>query len=220
VRHPARAVSGTGNHRSLSHPALRTFYTFRCPQRLLLAVVSLLPSAPEAHLARRPGNQCTWLLKGVLRAECAPRGPVRAHRAAAPPHGLVLGSVQRLPQHGRLRGLRAAGMDLSIAGMTTKAVQVVQGALLRGPPTLRQFATETDACAARAADHSVFVGDLAPEVNDFTLQEHFRQHFASVRSAKVRRRARAPCPPRPLEKTWPCHTRGQSARMPVLLGVW
>ena len=39
---------------------------------------------------------------------------------------------------------------------------------------------------ACAADHSDFVGDLAPEVNDFTLQEHFRQFFTSVRSAKVR----------------------------------
>ncbi|KAK9828082.1 hypothetical protein WJX81_001458 [Elliptochloris bilobata] len=35
------------------------------------------------------------------------------------------------------------------------------------------------------ADHSVFVGDLAPEVNDYALQEHFRQYFSSVRSAKV-----------------------------------
>ena len=33
---------------------------------------------------------------------------------------------------------------------------------------------------------SVFVGDLAPDVNDFLLQESFRQFYASVRSAKVR----------------------------------
>lgn len=38
---------------------------------------------------------------------------------------------------------------------------------------------------ARAADFSVFVGDLAPDVTDYALQEHFRQFFASVRSAKV-----------------------------------
>ena len=37
----------------------------------------------------------------------------------------------------------------------------------------------------RAADFSVFVGDLAPDVTDYALQEHFRQFFASVRSAKV-----------------------------------
>ena len=37
-----------------------------------------------------------------------------------------------------------------------------------------------------AADHSVFVGDLAPDVTDYTLQEHFRHFFASVRSAKAR----------------------------------
>ena len=36
-----------------------------------------------------------------------------------------------------------------------------------------------------AADHSEFVGDLAPDVTDYTLQEHFRHFFASVRSAKA-----------------------------------
>ncbi|KAK9813166.1 hypothetical protein WJX72_010040 [[Myrmecia] bisecta] len=34
-------------------------------------------------------------------------------------------------------------------------------------------------------DHSVFVGDLANDVTDYVLQEHFRQFFPSVRSAKV-----------------------------------
>eukprot|EP00891_Asterochloris_glomerata_P007277 jgi/Astpho2/7277/Aster-01583 len=34
-------------------------------------------------------------------------------------------------------------------------------------------------------DHSVFVGDLAPDVTDYMLQEHFRQYYSSVRSAKV-----------------------------------
>ncbi len=34
-------------------------------------------------------------------------------------------------------------------------------------------------------DHSIFVGDLAPEVTDYMLQEHFRQYYPSVRSAKV-----------------------------------
>ena len=36
-----------------------------------------------------------------------------------------------------------------------------------------------------AADYSVFVGDLAPDVTDYALQENFRHFFASVRSAKV-----------------------------------
>lgn len=36
-----------------------------------------------------------------------------------------------------------------------------------------------------AEDFSVFVGDLAPEVTDYVLQENFRQFFPSVRSAKV-----------------------------------
>lgn len=42
-------------------------------------------------------------------------------------------------------------------------------------------------CWHAAADHSVFVGDLAPDVTDYVLQEHFRQYFPSVRSAKVNR---------------------------------
>jgi hypothetical protein len=36
------------------------------------------------------------------------------------------------------------------------------------------------------AAFSVFVGDLAPDVNDFLLQESFRQFYPTVRSAKVR----------------------------------
>lgn len=35
------------------------------------------------------------------------------------------------------------------------------------------------------ADFSVFVGDLAPDVTDYVLQETFRQYYPSVRSAKV-----------------------------------
>lgn len=34
-------------------------------------------------------------------------------------------------------------------------------------------------------DHSLFVGDLAPDVSDLILQEYFRQFYPSVRSAKV-----------------------------------
>lgn len=41
------------------------------------------------------------------------------------------------------------------------------------------------AWAAVHVDHSIFVGDLAPEVTDYMLQEHFRQYYPSVRSAKV-----------------------------------
>lgn len=35
------------------------------------------------------------------------------------------------------------------------------------------------------ADYSIFVGDLAPDVTDYVLQEQFRLYFPSVRSAKV-----------------------------------
>ncbi|KAE8687140.1 Polyadenylate-binding protein RBP47B [Hibiscus syriacus] len=34
-------------------------------------------------------------------------------------------------------------------------------------------------------EHSIFVGDLAPVVTDYLLQETFRAHYPSVRSAKV-----------------------------------
>ncbi|KAJ8770913.1 hypothetical protein K2173_022085 [Erythroxylum novogranatense] len=34
-------------------------------------------------------------------------------------------------------------------------------------------------------EHSIFVGDLAPDVTDYMLQETFRAHYPSVRGAKV-----------------------------------
>uniref|UniRef100_A0A2P2M2Q7 RRM domain-containing protein n=1 Tax=Rhizophora mucronata TaxID=61149 RepID=A0A2P2M2Q7_RHIMU len=34
-------------------------------------------------------------------------------------------------------------------------------------------------------EHSIFVGDLAPDVTDYLLQETFRVHYPSVRGAKV-----------------------------------
>lgn len=37
-------------------------------------------------------------------------------------------------------------------------------------------------------EYSLFVGDVAPDVTDYTLQEAFRHFFPSVRSAKVRER--------------------------------
>lgn len=39
--------------------------------------------------------------------------------------------------------------------------------------------------APSSEDHSLFVGDLAPDVSDMILQEYFRQFYPSVRSAKV-----------------------------------
>lgn len=36
-----------------------------------------------------------------------------------------------------------------------------------------------------ALEYSLFVGDVAPDVTDYTLQEAFRHFFPSVRSAKV-----------------------------------
>lgn len=34
-------------------------------------------------------------------------------------------------------------------------------------------------------EHSIFVGDLAPDVTDYLLQETFRAHYPSVKGAKV-----------------------------------
>lgn len=45
--------------------------------------------------------------------------------------------------------------------------------------------SSTNGLFAVHVDHSIFVGDLAPEVTDYMLQEHFRQYYPSVRSAKV-----------------------------------
>ena len=36
-----------------------------------------------------------------------------------------------------------------------------------------------------SADYTIFVGDLAADVSDYTLQETFRTHYPSVRGAKV-----------------------------------
>lgn len=36
-----------------------------------------------------------------------------------------------------------------------------------------------------SSEHSVFVGDLSPEVTDYMLQEFFRQYYPSVKSARV-----------------------------------
>jgi hypothetical protein len=46
-------------------------------------------------------------------------------------------------------------------------------------------------CCCLTADFSVFVGDLAPDVTDFVLQEAFRVYYPSVRSAKVRAQCQA-----------------------------
>ena len=34
-------------------------------------------------------------------------------------------------------------------------------------------------------EHSIFVGDLSPEISDFTLQSFFQQHYPSCCGAKV-----------------------------------
>lgn len=76
-------------------------------------------------------------------------------------------------------------MDQQLCGgMTTRQYRLRKCPLAHARQ-VTQRSTDTPCCPLRAADHSVFVGDLAPEVNDYTLQEHFRQYFSSVRSAKV-----------------------------------
>ncbi|GMH43632.1 hypothetical protein BSKO_11554 [Bryopsis sp. KO-2023] len=39
--------------------------------------------------------------------------------------------------------------------------------------------------AQRTNEYSLFIGDVAPEVNDYMLMEHFKQYFPTVKSAKV-----------------------------------
>jgi len=48
-----------------------------------------------------------------------------------------------------------------------------------------RFAGGGDGGATNSNDHSIFVGDLPPEVNDFMLQEVFSSRYASVRNARV-----------------------------------
>ena len=45
-----------------------------------------------------------------------------------------------------------------------------------------------ETCHYAGVDFSCFIGDLAPDVTDYVLQEHFRAQYPSVRSAKVRQR--------------------------------
>ncbi|KAJ4844011.1 Polyadenylate-binding protein rbp47b' [Turnera subulata] len=44
---------------------------------------------------------------------------------------------------------------------------------------------DSSSASSAAPDHSIFVGDLAPDVSDYLLQETFRAHYPSVRGAKV-----------------------------------
>lgn len=76
-------------------------------------------------------------------------------------------------------------MDHQLCGGMTTRQYTLRNCTLAHAVKVTQRPTDTPCCPMRAADHSVFVGDLAPEVNDYTLQEHFRQYFSSVRSAKV-----------------------------------
>ena len=39
--------------------------------------------------------------------------------------------------------------------------------------------------SAGSQDHTIFVGDLAPDVSDYVLQETFRSRYPSVKGAKV-----------------------------------
>lgn len=57
--------------------------------------------------------------------------------------------------------------------------------LPRTPPISPPPVMVASRCRPVPADHSLFVGDLAPDVSDMILQEYFRQFYPSVRSAKV-----------------------------------
>ena len=58
--------------------------------------------------------------------------------------------------------------------------------MMQAPGALMQAPGDAEA-------FSVFVGDISPDVNDFLLQETFRQYYPTVRSAKVRPRCGSRC---------------------------
>ncbi|XP_047162473.1 polyadenylate-binding protein RBP47B' [Vigna umbellata] len=53
------------------------------------------------------------------------------------------------------------------------------------PGTEQTFRLNWASFGDSGPDHSIFVGDLAPDVTDFLLQETFRAHYPSVKGAKV-----------------------------------
>ena len=53
------------------------------------------------------------------------------------------------------------------------------------PGTEQTFRLNWASFGDSGPDHSIFVGDLAPDVTDYLLQETFRAHYPSVRGAKV-----------------------------------
>ena len=63
--------------------------------------------------------------------------------------------------------------------------QLTGPGMLSGSATPQQGVQSIQLDAAGGPDHSIFCGDLAPDVSDYVLTEKFRQYFPSVRSAKV-----------------------------------
>ena len=86
-------------------------------------------SCPVPPSRTLPGGQAAVTLACwvVLRTECAPRGPVRAHLCRHHCRHPALCARCALPEHGGLRGLCAAQMDWSIAGMTTRQYTLCKG---------------------------------------------------------------------------------------------
>ena len=82
---------------------------------------------------------------------------------------------------GRARRRRPSGRGVTSTPLSL-ATHPINSPPHRTPHTQH---TQTRFTLHATPDFSVFVGDLAPDVTDFVLQETFRQYFPSVRSAKV-----------------------------------
>jgi hypothetical protein len=96
----------------------------------------------------------------------------------------------RLARGGRPGGPADGSAFLEFASheAAAGALRAYAGAPLPGcyaPPRLAWAAAGLGRAAPAGEDHSLFVGDLAPDVSDLILQEYFRQFYPSVRSAKV-----------------------------------
>ncbi|KAL9261673.1 Polyadenylate-binding protein RBP47B'-like protein [Drosera capensis] len=80
-------------------------------------------------------------------------------------------------------------IEFSSHAAAERVLQTYNGTLMPGTEQLFRLNWASFGIGEKRPDagpeHSIFVGDLAPDVTDYLLQETFRVHFPSVRGAKV-----------------------------------
>ena len=80
-------------------------------------------------------------------------------------------------------------IEFNSHGAAERALQAFSGAIM--PQTEQPFRLNwaafgmSDRRSDGNQDHTIFVGDLAPDVTDYVLQETFRSRYTSVKGAKV-----------------------------------